>query len=64
MWMGGDEMSEVRKTIVDKASTQNVIAAIVIVSSILAGIYYQKWELVSFIAGAALVYLFPKKNET
>jgi hypothetical protein len=62
--MGGDKMSEVKKSWKDKASTQNAVAFIVVVSATLAGIAYSKWELVSLIVGAALVYLYPKKEES
>ena len=56
-------MSEVKEWIIDKASTQNVVAAIVVVSAVGASIYYGKWELLAFIVGAAIGYLFPKKEE-
>jgi len=56
-------MSEARVRLVDKVSTQNVVAAVVIVSAVGASIYYGKWELLAFIAGAAVGYLFPKKGE-
>jgi hypothetical protein len=57
-------MSETKKSWKDKASTQNVVAFIVILSTTFAAIYAAKWELVSIVVGAALVYLFPKKEET
>ena len=57
-------MSEVKRSLIDKASTQNVVAAIVVIGATVASIYYGKWELLAFIAGAAIGYLFPKKGET
>ena len=57
-------MSGVKEWIIDKASTQNVVAAIVVIAAVGASIYYGKWELLSFIAGAAIGYLFPKKEAT
>jgi len=57
-------MNEARVRLVDKASTQNVVAAVVIISAVGASICYGKWELLAFIAGAAVGYLFPKKGET
>ena len=56
-------MSQEKLSLVDKASTQNVVAAIVVVGATIASIYYGKWELLAFIAGAAIGYLFPKKEE-
>ena len=55
-------MSEVRRSLIDKASTQNVVAAVVIILAVGASIYYGKWELLAFIAGAAIGYLFPKRD--
>ena len=51
-------------SLVDKASTQNVVAAIVVISATLSAIYFGKWEMVAVIAGFALGYLFPKKDIT
>jgi hypothetical protein len=59
---GKGKMSEVKMSLVDKASTQNVVAAIIVVSAAGASIYYGKWELLAFIVGAAISYLFPKKG--
>lgn len=51
-------------SIIDKASTQNITAFLVIVGAAAASIYFAKWELVGVIVGAALSYLFPKKEGT
>ena len=51
------------KTLIDKASTQNIVAGFVVVSTLIASVIYEKWEFVGLITGAALVYLFPKKEK-
>jgi len=51
------------KTLIDKASTQNIVAGFVVVSALIASVIYGKWEFVGLITGAALVYLFPKKEK-
>ena len=55
-------MSEER-SLIDKASTANVVAALVILAGIAGSLYFEKWEVVTFILGAAVGYLFPKTQK-
>jgi len=48
--------------IVEKATVANVVGAIVVVAVTGAGIYYQQWEVLGVIVGAAIAYLFPKQT--
>jgi hypothetical protein len=43
-------------------TTQNVTAVVVIMSTVTACIAYGKWEVLAALAGAATLYLFPKKQ--
>ena len=54
--------TEEKQSLLDKATTQNVVAGLVIIVATAATIYFQKWELLGVITGAAIGYLFPKVN--
>ena len=54
---------EQKQGILDKASTANVVAALVILTGIAGSLYFEKWEVVTFILGAAVGYLFPKTQK-
>lgn len=56
-------MTEEKRSLVDKASTQNVVAGLIIIGAMVASIIYGKWELLSFLAGGAVGYLFPKTQK-
>lgn len=54
-------MSEEKKSLIDKASTQNIVAALGVLTGLAVTAYFQKWELFAVIASACTYYLFPKK---
>lgn len=55
-------MSE-KTSLLDKATTQNVVAAAGVVAGIAVTAYYQKWELFAVLVTACATYLFPKTQK-
>ena len=51
-----------KKGILDRVSAANIVAFVSVLTVLFASIYYQKWETVAIIGGAALTYLFPKQK--
>jgi hypothetical protein len=49
--------------LIDKATTQNVVAAAGVVAGIVMTAYYQKWELFAVIVTACTTWLFPKQTK-
>ena len=49
--------------LIDKATTQNVVAAAGVVAGIIVTAYFQKWELFAVLVTACATYLFPKTQK-
>jgi hypothetical protein len=56
--MSGEE----KRSLIDKATTQSVVAATGVVAGIIVTAYYQKWELFAVLVTACATYLFPKRG--
>lgn len=52
-----------KKSLIDKATTQNVVAAAGVAVGIVVTAYFQKWELFAVLVTACATYLFPKTQK-
>lgn len=59
--MSTDPKSE-KQGLIDKATTQNIVAAAGVIVGIAVTAYYQKWELFAVLVTACAYYLFPKQK--
>ena len=48
------------KSMLDKTTVANVVAATVVVVGLAVTAYYQKWEIFAVVVTAGVTYLFPK----